>query len=135
MLCQFGLLTSTAVAQQPLPLEVSKAAASTASPQPLEVTATPEMWFYDQERRRYDDPNAMARRRAEEQANQRQARLAAQRWFGISNSRPRAGTDPNNGSFAPRWVGNGQLPNEWVGTSGYTGSNINGIWLFDRVRP
>jgi len=100
----------------------------------LELTATPEMWFYEQERRRYEDPNAMARARAALQTDQRAARLNALRWFGYSNSRPRAGTDPVNGSYAPRWVGNGNLRNEWQGVNGAGGATIGGILIYDRAR-
>ena len=78
-----------------------------------EVTSTPEMWFYEQERLRYEDPKTVARARAEYEANQRQARLTALKWYGMSNSRPQAGTDANNGIFAPKWTGNMAFGNDW----------------------
>ncbi len=46
---------------------------------------TPEMWFYIQENRRYDDPKQMVRRKAEFKAVQRQRRIAAMQWYGFSN--------------------------------------------------
>jgi len=56
--------------------------------------ATPEMWFYLQEMRRYDDPQASRRRRAELSAAARRARLNSQRWYGINNSRPTVNINP-----------------------------------------
>src|SRR5690242_16451786 len=38
-----------------------------------ELTPTPEMWFYEQERRRWDDPQMLVRAHAEEKAAQRRA--------------------------------------------------------------
>ncbi|MGW8258281.1 MAG: hypothetical protein ACWGMZ_12405, partial [Thermoguttaceae bacterium] len=64
---------------------------------PGEVKATPEMWFYEQAMRQYQDPKMMVRANAEFRARQRQRRLAAMRWFGQSNSRPHANSDPFNG--------------------------------------
>ena len=53
-----------------------------------DVQPTPEMWFYVQERRRYDDPRAAVRRKAEFRARQRQQRIAAMKLFGESKQRP-----------------------------------------------
>src|SRR4051794_40932465 len=65
-----------------------------------DVSPTPEMWFYAQERQRYDDPKAAVRRNAEFDAAQRQARLAARRWFGYSNARPIADPIPMMGDYS-----------------------------------
>jgi hypothetical protein len=54
-----------------------------------DVQPTPEMWFYVQERRRYDDPRTAVRRKAEYRAQQRQQRIAAMKAFGDSKQRPR----------------------------------------------
>ena len=75
----------------------------------------PEMWLYLQEQKRYDDPRAAVRRNAEFRADQRQARLAAQKWFGYSNARPMASPTPIMGSYAPGWNGNSYIPGEWKG--------------------
>lgn len=56
--------------------------------------STPEMWFYLQALKRYDDPQNARRRRAEQVAAERRARIAAQKWFGISKSRPQANPSP-----------------------------------------
>jgi len=84
-----------------------------------QVTPTEEMWFYLQEMQRRDDPREAIRRRAEVKSQQRQQRLAAQKWFGWSQGRPNASPTPAMGVYSPTWVGNGVSPYEWVGY-GYT---------------
>ncbi len=74
------------------------------SAQEPDMTAarTQEMLFYERERERYEDPKAAIRRRAELKAQQRAARLASQKWFGVSNSRPIVSCTPAcGGSFRP----------------------------------
>jgi hypothetical protein len=68
---------------------------------------TPELWVYSQEMRRHDDPALAVRRKAEIVADQRMARLAAMKWYGLSNSRPVANPTPFTGQYSPAWVGNG----------------------------
>ena len=80
-------------------------------------TMTPEMWYYMQEMQRHDDPAQAVRRNAEFHAAQRRARLAATKWFGLSNSRPQASVTPFMGTYSPTWAGNGGNPYWWVGTS------------------
>ena len=81
-----------------------------------EVTPTPEMWFYQQSYQEYQDPKAAVRRKAEERSAQRRGRLAAMQWFGFSNSRPRAGTDPVHGDYSPTWASqNMNYPFRWNG--------------------
>jgi hypothetical protein len=112
----FGMvaLPSFALAQQPVsPSHLKSSSYAPTVSKSSEVTSTPEMWFYEQERLRYDDPNTMARARAEYEANQRQARLAALKWYGMSNARPMAGTDMNAGVAAPKWTGNMAFGNDW----------------------
>ena len=108
-----------AAAQQPTRVEPAPELAS----QPAPFTApslsappvTPELWVYSQELRRHDDPAQAVRRKAEITAGQRQARLAALRWYGFSNSRPVANPTPFMGQYSPAWVGNGYHPYQWVG--------------------
>ena len=78
------------------------------------------MWFYTQELRRYDDPRNAIREQAAIKTAQRNARLAAMQWYGLSNSRPMTGVDCLHGVYAPRWVSNGYNPAEWVGAAGAT---------------
>ena len=80
-----------------------------------ELTPTPEMWFYEQERRRWEDPMTIVRARAQEKTAERRARLAAMAWYGMSNSRPNVSIDPTDSVYAQHWRSNGYQPSEWVG--------------------
>lgn len=83
---------------------------------PGDVAATPDMWFYEQYLRQYQDPKLAVRRRAEFRADQRDKRLAAQRWFGVFNSRPTVGTEAYHSDYAPRWSSNNRYyPFRWQG--------------------
>ena len=83
---------------------------------PGELRATPEMWFYDQAMRQYKDPKMAVRAKAEFQAQQRLRRLELMKWFGFSNSRPTASSDPYNGDYSPHWCANpGYYPSRWNG--------------------
>jgi hypothetical protein len=81
---------------------------------------TPEMWFYEQERRRSEDPQSIVRAAAQQRAAERHARLATLAWFGISNSRPQCSPDPVHGPYSSRWVSNGYQTSEWVGVGSTT---------------
>ena len=59
------------------------------------------MWFYQQAMRQYQDPKLAVRQAAELRGQQRQQRLAAMQWYGLSNSRPRASSDPFHGDYRP----------------------------------
>ena len=83
---------------------------------PGEITATPEMWFYQQQMQQYQDPKAAVRQKAEFRAAQRQRRMASLKWFGFSNQRPKAGSDPYHGEYSPSWSGpNDNYPFRWYG--------------------
>ena len=83
-----------------------------------EMKATPQMWFYDQELRQYKDPQMAVRLKADQRAQQRMRRLESMRWYGFSNSRPRASSDPYNTDYAPGWVATpGYYPSRWNGVS------------------
>jgi hypothetical protein len=71
------------------------------------------MWFYEQERIRYEDPRKAVRRRAELRAAQRADRLAALKWYGQSNSRPTVNSTPTMSSYAPYWGSNTYDPHRW----------------------
>jgi len=68
---------------------------------------SPGMYLYMHEQKRYDDPKQAVRRKAELKTAQRMQRLAAQKWYGISNARPMASAQPFMDLYSPRWVGNG----------------------------
>ena len=83
----------------------------------VSVTATPgtpEMWFYQQYQQEYKDPQVMIRKAAEAKVAERQRRIASLQWFGMSNSRPRAWSDPYNGDYGPTWVSGGFFPQQWA---------------------
>lgn len=82
---------------------------------PGEVQATPEMWFYEQAMRQYNDPNLAVRRAAEFRAEQRMRRIESRKWFGLSNARPTAGVDPVHGDYSPGWTSNSFYPYRWMG--------------------
>ena len=85
---------------------------------PGELKATPEMWFYDQALRQYKDPQMAVRAQADFRAQQRQRRLESMKWFGLSNSRPRASSDPFHNDYSPGWVANPVCyPSRWNGVS------------------
>jgi hypothetical protein len=65
----------------------------------------------------YQDPKMAVRKNAELAADQRMRRLAAMRWFGLSNQRPRASVDPQHGDYSPGWTSNNDwYPDRWGGT-------------------
>lgn len=83
-----------------------------------EVTPTPEMWFYDQSMRQYNSPQMAVRAKADIRAQQRLRRLESMKWYGFSNSRPRASSDPFNSDYSPGWVATpGYYPYRWNGVS------------------
>src|SRR5690242_14007492 len=84
------------------------------APQLSAPAVTPELWIYSQEQRRHDDPAQAVRRKAEVQADQRISRLAALKWYGLSNSRPQASPIPTMGVYSPAWVGNGWNRYDWM---------------------
>jgi len=84
------------------------------------LTPTPEMWFYEQQRQDYNNPELTVRRNAEQAAAQRRARLASSAWFGVSNSRPMAYTTPHMYHYSPTWAGNSRFPYLWGSSSGST---------------
>ncbi len=74
------------------------------------------MWFYDQAMRQYKDPKMAVRAKADFRAEQRQRRLESMKWFGFSNSRPRASSDPFHNDYSPGWVAcPGYYPSRWNG--------------------
>lgn len=81
---------------------------------------TPEMYLYLHELKRYDDPKQAVRRKAELKTAQRNQRLAAQKWFGVSNARPMASAQPFMDLYSPRWVGNGYNSFDWIGSESAT---------------
>ena len=80
-----------------------------------EPAATPEIWFYQEQLRRYEDPRVTIRQNAEQRAEQRRARIAAMKWYGFSNSRPQANPTPWGAAYSPMWTSNSANPFHWTG--------------------
>ncbi len=77
------------------------------------VTPTVEMWFYEQEQRRYDNPRMAVRRNAEARAQQRHNRIASMQWYGMSNSRPMVSPTPWDAGYSAHWSSNSYDPLRW----------------------
>lgn len=60
-------------------------------------------------------PNTLAiiHEKAQARAQQRQARLAALNWYGMSNSRPQAASTPFTSRYSPVWEMPGGKPYSW----------------------
>lgn len=104
-----GLLTGLIVSS--LCLGRQAVAADSSSEMPL--STTPEMWFYQQNLRLYEDSRAAVRRKAEVRAEQRQQRIASRKWYGYSNARPRANATPWGASYSPARIANSARPFNW----------------------
>ena len=74
-----------------------------------------DIWFYEQQWQRYDDPKRAVRRNAEFRAAQRRYRLAAMAWYGFSNSWPTVSPLPFMGVYSPTWASSHADPYRWVG--------------------
>lgn len=80
----------------------------------VSIERTPEMWLYEQERIRYEDPKAAVRRKAELRAARRADRIATMKWYGMSNSRPRVSSTPTMDTYSPYWGSNTYNPYRWA---------------------
>jgi hypothetical protein len=63
------------------------------------------------------DSLALIHQRAQQYGAQRQARLAAMNWYGMSNSRPTASPTPFATMYSPAWQTPGHRPYAWHMTS------------------
>ena len=120
--CLLALACTAARGQDPAPfiaappstpLEVPVVQGTIPGVSPSQMT--PEMYLYLHEQKRLDDPKQAVRRKAELKTAQRNQRLAAQKWFGVSNARPMASAQPFMDLYSPRWIGNGYNAMDWVG--------------------
>lgn len=111
------VLAIAAVGSQVQAQELKVVEQETAAKGPVSVeempslgNATPEMWFYLQELRRYEDPAAAQRRRAELKAAARRSRMISREWYGISNLRPAANPVPFMYRYSAHQTTNGWSP-------------------------
>jgi hypothetical protein len=102
------LLAASAVHAQQLGRVEQPAPAATAS-----GATTPDMWYYEQAQREYNNPKLAVRHKAEVEAALRQQRIAARDWYGVSNSRPIANPTPSHGTYSPRFISNSRNPFLW----------------------
>ncbi len=120
--CLFAVaLTAVAQGQGELPPAYSpsdRASVPATIPGISQSQMTPEMYLYLYELRRHEDPKQAVRRKAELKTAQRMQRLAAQKWFGVSNARPMASAQPFMDMYSPRWIGNGYNAFDWAGVNG-----------------
>jgi len=112
---------STATAQEPSPLGAPVAPRFRPTAQPVTVgevqpNMPAELWLYLNEQKRYDNARLAVRRKAEIRTEQRNRRLAAQKWYGYSKARPQASVTPFSGTYSPRWSGYGGVYN-WSGSN------------------
>lgn len=116
--------------QSPAPARPEKSNADLAAESAASLgQMTPEIWLYQQELRRYEDPRLAVRRKAEFRAWQRQRRIAALDWYGYSNARPMANPTPfAGGVYAPSWISNSyRHPDQWSG-AGRTAVIFGSTW-------
>ncbi len=78
------------------------------------ASVPPELWLYQQQTDRHDDPQMAVRRNAEQSGAQRRRRIASRQWYGISASRPMANPVPTMGTYSPYWGGNTSDPYRWA---------------------
>jgi hypothetical protein len=108
------LLFFTATVRAEKPISTNSSLNTVVSPG--ELKATPEMWFYEQAMRQYKDPQTAVRANADFRAQCRQRRIESMKWFGLSNSRPHASSDPFHNDYSPGWVAcPGFFPSRWNG--------------------
>ena len=86
---------------------------------------TPEMWFYLQERQRYEDSQQAIRRRSEKRAARREQRIAARKWYGHSNSRPQVSALPRPKLYSRPWF---EHPSNRVHWSVLPTGTVDGWW-------
>jgi len=115
-----SLVMTSAVISRAQDAEVSAPPkAGQVSPSDLPPAVDPDTWAHLQRMRRYENPRQMARMKAAEEAQQRRARLSAQRWFGYSPLRPIVGVTPSMGNYYPVWNTDVPRPFRWYGVSTY----------------
>jgi hypothetical protein len=93
-------------AQEPMPVQ----------PSPSDLPA-PRLHVQTGSQHGYVTPREIARMRAAAEAEQRHARLSAQRWYGYSPLRPIVSADPTMSNYFPIWNTDVARPFIWYSTS------------------
>jgi hypothetical protein len=99
------------------PTPIPSAAQTLPTTSPGEAQSTREARAHEQHLLQSQAQAEAIHRAAVARFEQRTRRLESQRWYGISNMRPSASTDPYNGDYSPGWVSNYLFyPYRWVST-------------------
>ena len=106
------LFGAEAFAQRPVPPRKQNSAAAAGSVERLSDASR----YYAPRATGYDDPATAVRRKAAFRAARRMQRIAALRWYGMSNSRPMASSTPWSGTYSPTWTSNTRRPYAWRGS-------------------
>jgi hypothetical protein len=73
-----------------------------------------QSWNREQTASAKIDARAYIQQRAQARAQQRQDRIAAMNWYGMSNSRPNAATTPFTSRYSSVWEMPGGRPYSWT---------------------
>jgi len=73
-----------------------------------------QSWNREQTASAKTDARAYIQQRAQVRAQQRQDRIAAMNWYGMSNSRPNAATTPFTSRYSSVWEMPGGRPYSWT---------------------
>jgi hypothetical protein len=73
-----------------------------------------QSWNREQTTSAKTDARAYIQQRAQVRAQQRQDRIAAMNWYGMSNSRPNAATTPFTSRYSSVWEMPGGRPYSWT---------------------
>lgn len=87
-----------------------------AEPRPQSTVTSDDGWYYDAPPER-PQKRTIIQEKAALRAEQRMARLAASRWYGISNSRPTASAMPFTTMYSHAWQMPGGRPFAWYVSS------------------
>jgi hypothetical protein len=94
-----------------LSMGASLAAEEFVDPAPLDEERDAS-WYY-QPPKYQSNTRAIIQEKAQTRAYQRQERLAAMSWYGMSNSRPTAAPTPFTSLYSPVWQMPGGRPYAW----------------------
>ena len=108
-----AVLVTPAIAQETNPLFGNAAGSTELSG--VTGSSPTQHESYQPENFGYETPKQIIRRKADEQGQQRRMRIAASKWYGLSNSRPIANPIPSMGTYSPMWAGSSWNPYLWVG--------------------
>ena len=110
--CAIAILATAVPAQQPV---AQKRVAVEANQE--------DHWDYGQSYQYEPNPKEIIHQKAQARAHQRMARMAAMRWYGMSNERPTASPTPFTALYSPSWQMPGGRPYAWY-HGGWASSSV-----------